>query len=62
MGNGFGSTSKPKRSAKQADRFFDRAVHALTRSDQAAALNTLRAALAANPNHVPSLNELGAIS
>jgi Tfp pilus assembly protein PilF len=61
MGNGFSSTSKPKRSAKQADRFFDRAVHALTRSDQAAALNTLRAALAANPNHVPSLNELGAI-
>lgn len=61
MGNGFSSTSNTKRSAQQADRFFDRAVHALRRSDQTAALNALRAALAAHPNHVPSLNELGAV-
>ena len=61
MGNGFGSTSKSTRSSERADRFFERAVHSLERSDQGSALQALRAALAADPNHVPSLNELGAI-
>ena len=61
MGKGFGAATSSNRSSQAADRFFDRAVEALGRSDQTGALLALRAALAAQPTHVPSLNELGAV-
>jgi hypothetical protein len=46
MGKGFGAATSSNRSSQAADRFFDRAVEALGRSDQTGAMLALRAALA----------------